>query len=77
MAAGLRAMIEQVDPSLPIGDASRERYVVKKAFAGQVAGDKGKLAPGVVSFIGPLFQCCGHPGAAFGPEFPPSREQLR
>ena len=58
-------------------DTSRKRYAVKEAFADQVASDKGKLAPGVVSFIGPLFQRCGHPGAAFGPECPPSWKQLR
>src|SRR6266436_6211470 len=58
-------------------DASRKRYAVKEAFADQVASDKGKLAPGVVSFIGPFFQRCRHPGAAFGPECPHSRKQLR
>src|SRR6202040_1650238 len=58
-------------------DTSRKRYAVKEAFANQVASDKGKLAPGVVSFICPLFQRCRHPGAAFGPECPPRRKQLR
>src|SRR5215469_16521470 len=56
-------------------DPRDKRDLGKRPLAHQIMRHEGKIAPGVIPLGGAFLKCRGHPGAAFGPECPPSGKQ--